>query len=38
MFRINIKGNWINLKKRIRLAYQIKTEKDLELDDGDERN
>jgi len=37
MYQINNKGNWIDLKKRIRLAYPIITEKDLELDDGDER-
>jgi hypothetical protein len=37
MYQINNKGNWIDLKKRIRLAYPIITEKDLELDNGDER-
>ena len=37
MYQINNKGNWFDLKKRIRLAYPIITEKDLELDDGDER-
>lgn len=37
MYQINNKGNWIDLKKRIRLAYPMITEKDLELDDGDER-
>ena len=37
MYQINNKGNWIDLKKRIMLAYPIITEKDLKLDDGDER-
>ena len=37
MYQINNKGNWIDLKKRIMLAYPTITEKDLELDDGDER-
>jgi hypothetical protein len=37
MYQINNKGDWISLKKRIRLAYPVITEKDLELDDGDER-
>ena len=37
MYQINNKGNWIELKKRIMLAYPTITEKDLELDDGDER-
>jgi hypothetical protein len=36
MYQINNKGNWIALKKRIRLAYPIVTEADLELNDGDE--
>ncbi len=36
MYQINNKGNWIALKKRIRLAYPIITEADLKLDDGDE--
>lgn len=38
MYQINNKGNWIGLKERIRLAYPIITKKDLELDNGDERN
>ncbi len=37
MYQINNKGNWIELKKRIMLAYPTITEKDLELDNGDER-
>jgi hypothetical protein len=37
MYQINNKGNWIELKKRIILAYPTITEKDLELDNGDER-
>ena len=36
MYQINNKGNWIGLKERIRLAYPMITEKDLELDDGNE--
>ncbi len=36
MYQINNKGNWIALKERIRLAYPIVTEADLELNDGDE--
>ena len=36
MYQINNKGNWIDLKKKIRLAYPIVTEADLELNDGDE--
>jgi hypothetical protein len=36
MYQINNKGNWIALKKRIRLAYPVVTEADLELNDGDE--
>jgi hypothetical protein len=38
MYQINNKGNWIGLKERIRLAYPKITKKDLELDNGDERN
>lgn len=37
MYQINNKGNWIDLKKSIMLAYPTITEEDLELDDGDER-
>jgi hypothetical protein len=36
MYQINDKGNWIALKKKIRLTYPIITEADLELNDGDE--
>jgi hypothetical protein len=36
MYQINDKGNWIALKKRIRLAYPIITQDDLKLKDGDE--
>lgn len=36
MYQINNKGNWIALKKKIRLAYPTITEADLELTDGDE--
>ena len=36
MYQINDKGNWIALKKRIRLAYPIVTEADLKLNHGDE--
>ena len=38
MYQINDKGNWIALKKKIRLAYPIVTEADLKLNDGDEGN
>ena len=37
MYQINNKGNWIALKRRIRLAYPTITENDLKLDDGNER-
>ena len=36
MYQINDKGDWIGLKKRIRLAYPAITEADLELKDGDD--
>ncbi len=36
MYQINNKGNWPKLKERIKLAYPIITNKDLELDNGDE--
>jgi hypothetical protein len=36
MYQINSKGNWIALKEKIRLAYPVITEKDLELNHGDE--
>ena len=36
MYQINNKGNWIELKKRIRLAYPTITEADLKLKDGNE--
>jgi hypothetical protein len=36
MYEINNKGNWIALKKKIRLAYPIITAEDLELNDGSE--
>lgn len=36
MYQINDKGNWIALKKKIRLAYPKITETDLKLNDGDE--
>jgi hypothetical protein len=36
MYQINDKGNWIALKKKIRLAYPIVTEADLKLNEGDE--
>jgi hypothetical protein len=36
MYQINNKGNWIALKKRIRLAYPEITEADLELNIGDD--
>jgi hypothetical protein len=38
MYQINNKGNWIGLKKRIRLAYPTITKADLELNDGNEGN
>jgi len=38
MYQINDKGNWIALKKKIRLAYPIVSEADLKLNDGDEGN
>ena len=36
MYQINDKGNWIALKKKIRLAYPIITEADLKLNEGEE--
>jgi hypothetical protein len=36
MYDINNKGDWIDLKKRIKLAYPIITDEDLELNHGDE--
>jgi hypothetical protein len=36
MYQINNKGNWIGLKKKIRLAYPTITEADLELNNGDD--
>ena len=36
MYQINNKGNWIALKKRIRIAYPTVTEADLKLNDGSE--
>ncbi len=36
MYQINNKGDWISLKKRIRLAYPAITEADLELNFGDD--
>ena len=36
MYQINNKGNWIALKKRIRIAYPTVTEADLKLKDGNE--
>ncbi|MCW9065352.1 MAG: hypothetical protein OQJ78_03575 [Ignavibacteriaceae bacterium] len=38
MYQINDKGNWIALKKKIRLAYPIVSEADLKLNEGDEGN
>jgi hypothetical protein len=38
MYQINDKGNWIALKKKIRLAYPTITKADLELNEGDEGN
>jgi len=38
MYQINDKGNWIALKKKIRLAYPTITEADLKLNEGDEGN
>jgi hypothetical protein len=38
MYQINDKGNWIALKKKIRLAFPTITESDLKLKDGDEGN
>ena len=38
MYQINNKGNWIALKKRIRLAFRTITEDDLKLDAGNERS
>lgn len=37
MYQINNKGNWIDLKRKILLAYPGVTDNDLELNDGDER-
>ncbi len=36
MYQINNKGNWIALKKKIKLAYPSITEEDLKLNNGDE--
>ena len=36
MYQINNKGDWIGLKKKIRLAYPVITEADLELNVGDD--
>lgn len=36
MYQINDKGNWIALKKKIRLVFPKITEADLKLNDGDE--
>ena len=36
MYQINNKGDWIDLKRKIRLAYPAITEEDLKLKDGDE--
>ena len=36
MYLLNNKGNWIALKKRIRLAYPEISEDDLKLNDGSE--
>jgi hypothetical protein len=38
MYQINNKGNWIALKKKIRLAILIVTVDDLKLDAGNERS
>jgi hypothetical protein len=36
MYQINNKGNWIALKKKIRLKYPKLTKDDLKLSNGDE--
>ena len=36
MYQINSKGNWIDLKEKIRIAYPTITEEDLKLNHGDE--
>jgi len=36
MYQINDKGNWIDLKEKIRLAYPTITEADLTVKDGEE--
>jgi len=36
MYQINDKGNWIDLKAKIKLAYPTITEKDLVLEGGEE--
>jgi hypothetical protein len=36
MYRINNKGNWVALKKKIRLTYPTITEDDLKLNDDGE--
>ncbi len=38
MYQINNKGNWVALKKKIKLAYPAITEEDLKLDNGNEYN
>jgi hypothetical protein len=36
MYQINDKGNWIDLKSKIKLAYPNITEADLATNDGEE--
>ncbi|MGD1007917.1 MAG: general stress protein CsbD [Ignavibacteriaceae bacterium] len=36
MYQINDKGNWSELKEKIKLTYPTITEDDLALNDGDE--
>jgi hypothetical protein len=36
MYQINDKGNWIDLKEKIKLTYPTIIEKDLELEGGEE--
>ena len=36
MYQINDKGNWADLKEKIKVAYPIVTNEDLVLEDGEE--
>lgn len=36
MYQINDKGNWIDLKEKIKVAYPTVTDEDLVLEGGEE--